>query len=718
MSDVQEGNTMMDTTMKNTTNTKGLFASLLQGLLLTCMTIILMSGTAHAQSNSLEQITYTSLPGDRVQVKLTMSQPATKPLSFTIDNPARIALDLAETNSNVPKSQTIGVGIAQSIRAIEAKGRTRVILNLAQLVDYETDIRGNDIIITLGGNGNTGSTAIAASSPSKLPFSGKTSSTSSQGISNIDFRRGERGEGRVIVTLSDPTTKVDIKEEGGQIIVDFFNANLPSNLERRLDVIDFATPVKTVDTYAQGNNIRMVVAASGNYDHLAYQSNNLFTIDVKPMSKEEEEALKKEKFGYTGERLSLNFQDIEVRAVLQLIADFTQLNMVTSDTVSGNLTLRLKNVPWDQALDIILKTKGLAMRQRGNVMLVAPAEEIAAREKVELEAQKQVSELAPLKSEFMQINYAKASEFASLLKAKENSLMTSRGNVSVDERTNTLLVQDTVEKLSEIRKVITKLDIPVRQVLIESRIVIADDDFSKDLGVKFGLSRDDFDGSTTGTGTAVSGSLTAAGDLIDNETLVDPQRLNVNLPVANASGSIGLMATKLPFGWLVDLELTALQTENRGEIVSAPRVITSNQKAALIEAGVEIPYAEASSSGASTISFKKAVLALNVTPQITPDDRISMELDVTKDSQGANTPAGPAINTQQITTNVLVDNGQTIVLGGIYEQTTINTTNRVPFFGDLPVVGVLFRRTEHQDDKSELLVFVTPKILKDSVSLR
>jgi len=709
---------MMDTTMKNTTNTKGLFASLLQGLLLTCMTIILMSGTAHAQSNSLEQITYTSLPGDRVQVKLTMSQPATKPLSFTIDNPARIALDLAETNSNVPKSQTIGVGIAQSIRAIEAKGRTRVILNLAQLVDYETDIRGNDIIITLGGNGNTGSTAIAASSPSKLPFSGKTSSTSSQGISNIDFRRGERGEGRVIVTLSDPTTKVDIKEEGGQIIVDFFNANLPSNLERRLDVIDFATPVKTVDTYAQGNNIRMVVAASGNYDHLAYQSNNLFTIDVKPMSKEEEEALKKEKFGYTGERLSLNFQDIEVRAVLQLIADFTQLNMVTSDTVSGNLTLRLKNVPWDQALDIILKTKGLAMRQRGNVMLVAPAEEIAAREKVELEAQKQVSELAPLKSEFMQINYAKASEFASLLKAKENSLMTSRGNVSVDERTNTLLVQDTVEKLSEIRKVITKLDIPVRQVLIESRIVIADDDFSKDLGVKFGLSRDDFDGSTTGTGTAVSGSLTAAGDLIDNETLVDPQRLNVNLPVANASGSIGLMATKLPFGWLVDLELTALQTENRGEIVSAPRVITSNQKAALIEAGVEIPYAEASSSGASTISFKKAVLALNVTPQITPDDRISMELDVTKDSQGANTPAGPAINTQQITTNVLVDNGQTIVLGGIYEQTTINTTNRVPFFGDLPVVGVLFRRTEHQDDKSELLVFVTPKILKDSVSLR
>jgi len=711
---------MMDTTMKNTTNTKGLFASLLQGLLLTCMTIILMSGTAHAQSNSLEQITYTSLPGDRVQVKLTMSQPATKPLSFTIDNPARIALDLAETNSNVPKSQTIGVGIAQSIRAIEAKGRTRVILNLAQLVDYETDIRGNDIIITLGGNGNTGSTAIAASSPSKLPFSGKTSSTSSQGISNIDFRRGERGEGRVIVTLSDPTTKVDIKEEGGQIIVDFFNANLPSNLERRLDVIDFATPVKTVDTYAQGNNIRMVVAASGNYDHLAYQSNNLFTIDVKPMSKEEEEALKKEKFGYTGERLSLNFQDIEVRAVLQLIADFTQLNMVTSDTVSGNLTLRLKNVPWDQALDIILKTKGLAMRQKGNVMLVAPAEEIAAREKVELEAQKQVSELAPLKSEFMQINYAKAADIASLLKAKENSLMTSRGNVSVDDRTNTLLVQDTAEKLGEIRKVIAKLDIPVRQVLIESRIVIADDKFGRNLGAKFGISH----GSTArgdNLAIGISDDIVSANAIkgSGNGASAVSDRMNVSLPAASSVGSIGLALSRLPFGILLDLELSAMEEEKGGEVISSPRIITSNQKTGTIESGVEIPYQEASSSGASTTSFKKAVLSLNVTPQITPDDRINLSLTVSKDSQGDNTASGiPTINTNSVTSEILVDNGETIVLGGIYERTTRNDTNRVPFFGELPVVGYMFRNTTKSDNKNELLVFVTPKILKDSVSLR
>jgi len=712
---------MMDTTMKNTTNTKGLFASLLQGLLLTCMTIIVMSGTAHAQSNSLEQITYTSLPGDRVQVKLTMSQPATKPLSFTIDNPARIALDLAETNSNVPKSQAIGVGIAQSIRAIEAKGRTRVILNLAQLVDYETDIKGNDIIITLGGNGNTGSAAMAATNPSKLPFSGKTSSTPGQGISNIDFRRGERGEGRVIVTLSDPATKVDLKEEGGQIIVDFFNANLPSSLERRLDVIDFATPVKTIDTYAQGNNIRMVVAASGNYDHLAYQSNNLFTIDVKPMSKEEEEALKKEKFGYTGERLSLNFQDIEVRAVLQLIADFTQLNMVTSDTVSGNLTLRLKNVPWDQALDIILKTKGLAMRQKGNVMLVAPAEEIAAREKVELEAQKQVSELAPLKSEFMQINYAKAADIASLLKAKENSLMTSRGNVSVDDRTNTLLVQDTTEKLSEIRKVIAKLDIPVRQVLIESRIVIADDNFGKNLGAKFGISHgSQARGDNINVG--ISGNITSADAIKgsgDNASAV-ANRLNVSLPAAGDNiGSIGLALARLPFGILLDLELSAMEEEKGGEVISSPRIITSNQKTGTIESGVEIPYQEASSSGASTTQFKKAVLSLNVTPQITPDDRINLSLTVSKDSEGESTYQGvPTINTNSVTSEILVDNGETIVLGGIYERTTRNDTNRVPFFGELPVLGYFFRNTTQSDNKSELLVFVTPKILKDSVSLR
>ena len=707
---------MMDTEMKNITNTKGVFAVFLQYLLITGVAISITTGTV--QANSLEEITYTSLPGDRVQVKLSMSEPAKKPLSFTINNPARIALDLAETNSNVPKSQAIGVGIAQSIRAIEVKGRTRVILNLAQLVDYETVINGNDIIITLGGS--TGASTMTAANTGKLPFAKKKSSDQGKGIKNIDFRRGDRGEGRIVVTLSDPTTKVDLREEGGQIVVDFFNANLPANLERRLDVVDFATPVKTVDTYAQGNNIRMVVAASGNYDHLAYQSNNLFTIDVKPMSKEEEEALRKEKFGYSGERLSLNFQDIEVRAVLQLIADFTQLNMVTSDTVTGNLTLRLKNVPWDQALDIILKTKGLAMRQKGNVMLVAPAEEIAAREKVELEAKKQVSELAPLKSEFMQINYAAANDIASLLKAKENSLMTSRGNVSVDARTNTLLIQDTAEKLSEIRKVIAKLDIPVKQVLIESRIVIADDSFGRNLGAKFGISH----GSTArgdNLAIGISDDIVSA-DLIKGGSAASAvsDRMNVNLPSASESaGSIGIALSRLPFGILLDLELSALEEENGGEVISSPRIITSNQKTGTIESGVEIPYQEASSSGATTTAFKKAVLSLSVTPQITPDDRINLNLTVSKDSQGKTTVNDvPTINTNSVTSEILVDNGETIVLGGIYERTTRNDTTRIPFFGELPVVGILFRKTAKADNKSELLIFVTPKILKDTVSLR
>ena len=702
----------MDIKMKNTKYKKGIFTFFMQCMFISSMAISFMTGTA--QANSLEEISYTSLPGDKVQIKLTMSEPAAKPLSFTIDNPARIALDLVDTNSNVAKSQAIGVGIAQSIRAIEAKGRTRVILNLAQLVNYDTSINGNDIIITLGGSADASTTT--AASTSKLPFSKSTTTTENKGIENIDFRRGENGEGRIIVTLTNPTTKVDLREEGGQIIVDFFNAGLPASLERRLDVMDFATPVKTVDTYSQGNNIRMVVAASGNYDHLAYQSNNLFTIDVKPMSKEEEEALKKEKFGYTGERLSLNFQDIEVRAVLQLIADFTQLNMVTSDTVAGNLTLRLKNVPWDQALDIILKTKGLAMRQKGNVMLVAPAEEIAAREKVELEAQKQVSELAPLRSEFMQINYAKANDIASLLKAKGNSLMTDRGNVSVDTRTNTLLVQDTAEKLTEIRKVITKLDIPVRQVMIDSRIVIADDNFSKDLGVRFGVSKYASNNSNDAN-VATSGTVSGASGFLNGTTTPSlPSRLNVNLPVAGPS--IGIAIAKLAADTLIDLELSALQAETKGEVISSPRVITSNQNTATIESGVEIPYAEATSSGAASVSFKKAVLSLNVTPQITPDDRISMDIEVSKDSQGEDTTAGPAINTQSIATKVLVDNGETIVLGGIYEQTKTNTVNRVPFFGDLPLVGALFRSKVDLDNKRELLVFVTPKILKDTVGLR
>jgi len=675
--------------------------------------LLLTGFNVQAAANTLEGLSFASLPGDRVQIKLSMSGPAINPLSFTIDNPARIALDFANTSSKLPKAQTIGIGVARSINAIEAKGRTRVVLNLVKLVDYQTSLSGNDLVITLGG----GVVPVAAAAPTATAAAETALAAPARAIDDVDFRRGEQGEGRITVKLSDPATQLDLHEEGGQIVVDFLNTGLPERLERRLDVVDFATPVQKIDTFARGNNVRMVIAAAGTFDHLAYQSDKVLTIDVKAISKERQEEIKREKFGYVGERLSLNFQNIEVRSVLQLIADFTGLNMVASDTVTGSLTLRLKNVPWDQALDIILKTKGLSMRQSGNVILVAPAEEIAAREKLELESQKQVAELAPLHSEFIRINYAKAADLAALIKAKENSLLTSRGNVAIDERTNTLLVQDTGEKLTEIRRLITTLDVPVRQVLIESRIVIANDDFSKDLGARFGISRSTTSGNKN---IGFSGNLTAADEGADGDT-VSPSitnRLNVSLPVSGAFGQVALAVAKLPFGTLLDLELSALQSENRGEIISSPRVITANQKEALIEQGVEIPYLEASSSGATSVSFKKAVLSLKVIPQITPDDRIIMDLQVNKDSVGELFSGVPSIDTREVATQVLVDNGETVVLGGIYEQTKSDQVDRVPFFGDLPYVGFLFKRTLQQNDKSELLIFVTPKLLKETASLR
>ncbi|WP_455198775.1 type IV pilus secretin PilQ, partial [Kaarinaea lacus] len=489
---------------------------------------------------------------------------------------------------------------------------------------------------------------------------------------------------------------------------------LPEELERRLDVLDFATPVKTIDTYTRGNNVHMVITPMGDYDYLAYQSNNQFTIEVKALTREQVEASKKDEFGYSGERLSLNFQDIEVRSVLQLIADFTGINVVVSDTVRGSLTLRLKNVPWDQALDIILKTKGLAMRQSGNVMLVAPSEEIAAREKLELESQKQIEELEPLYSEFIQVNYAKASDLASLLKSTDTTLMSDRGMVTTDERTNTLLVQDTASKLVEVRQLVATLDIPVRQVLVESRIVIASNDFSRDLGVKFGLSKQ-----TTYNGDHII----AAGGTLDSLTgnnIIDPgfspDGLLVDLPVIGATSSIGLAVGKIG-SHMLNLELTAMEAEGQGEVISSPRVLTSNQKTAFIQSGVEIPYQEATSSGATSVSFKDAVLELKVTPQITPDDRIIMDLDVKKDSVGEIFLGVPSIDTNEVSTQVLVDNGETLVLGGIYEQEKIEEIDRVPFFGSLPLVDWMFKNTSITNDKAELLIFVTPKIVKEDLNI-
>jgi len=667
-----------------------------------------------ALSNSLKDVSFATLPGDRVQIKLSLQEPADEPTSFTIDNPARIAFDFADTSINLPKkSQDIGIGVARSINAVEAGGRTRVVINLAKLVSYTTAVSGNDVIITL--NDDTAGSFSSAVKPSTAKVAGTGAAVN---ILNLDFRRGTKGEGRVELTLADPNTAVDMTKRGKQVIVTLKNSALAEDMERRLDVIDFATPVQTVDAFNHGNDVRLIISAISDFDHIAYQADERLTIDLKPIVKKVETEKQRAKFGYTGERLSLNFQNIEVRAVLQLIADFTGINMVTSDTVSGNLTLRLKNVPWDQALDIVLKTKGLAKRTSGNVMLIAPTEEITAREKLELEASKQIVELTPLISETIQVNYAKATDLATLIQSKDNSFMSARGSVTIDQRTNKLLVQDTTDNIDVIIALVEELDIPVRQVLIESRVVLATNQFTRELGVKFGISSETTSGSRD---IATSGSLEAANGF--TQFGVEPQlpdRLNVNLPAVSATaGSIGLAIAKLPFGTLLDLELSAAQAEGKSETISSPKVITADQQEAVIESGQEIPYQEASSSGATTVSFKKAVLSLKVTPQITPDDRIVMDLMVSKDAPDfGNLVLGvPPINTNNVETQVLVDNGETIVLGGVYEQTKTKSIDRVPFFGDLPLVGVLFRSKTETNDKQELLIFVTPKLLKEEITL-
>ncbi len=691
---------------------------------ITTLFLFLLGVTAFAQ-NELQDIKVASLPNDEIQLSLKFANPPSEPLAFTIDNPARIALDFPGTNSALAsRFQNIGIGIAQSVNAAEAKGRTRVVVNLSRMEEYKSSVSGNNYILTIGSS-TSKNTVASTSQVEKAAITPTYTSNGTGGnnINNVDFRRGDDGAARIVISLSNANIPISLSEQGGRVIVDFSNTSLPSNLSKRWDVVDFSTPVKLFETIPDGSNVKMIISpdASKEFEHLAYQSDNQYVVEVREIPEEIVEQRKKDVF--EGERLSLNFQDIEVRSVLQLIADFTNLNMVVSDAVSGNLTLRLKNVPWDQALDIILKTKGLGKRENGNVIYVAPSEEIAAREKLELEAQQQVQELAPLRSEFIQVNYARANDLASLLKSSDNSLLSERGNVTVDERTNNLLVQDTALKLDEIRRLVERLDVPVKQVLIESRIVVANDDFSKALGVRFGVSnRDANTGGSDDDFDAIARNLEGTDAALNGGTIPLANRLNVDLPAAAATGSIGLALAKLPLGLLLDLELSAAQAESRAEVISTPRVIASNQTTARIEQGTEIPFQSATSSGATDVEFKKAVLSLEVTPQITPDDRVSMKLLVTNDSIGALVPSGfggtiPSIDTNEVETDVLVDNGQTIVLGGVYQQDTNKSVSRVPFFADLPFVGVLFRNNSFTDNKSELLIFITPKIISEQLKL-
>lgn len=682
--------------------------------------------------NSLRSIDYSVLPGNQLEMRFELDKPIAKPRTFNIQNPARIALDLPDTRNRTGKrSISVDTGVTDSINIAESQGRTRVVLNLSEMPRYRTRTEGRNIVITLGGRdsdatsaaGDAGSAdeaAAAATAPasgeSDEPFSGSGGdrSTSRDGIEDVNFRRGEEGQGRIMVDLSNAEVPVNIDREGGEIVIELPGTRIPEELRRRLDVLDFATPVKYIDIMQRGDDGRILITPrTEDYEQLAYQSDESLTVELKPLTEEEIEERDRKEPEYTGERLSLNFQNIEVRSVLQLLADFTGLNVVVSDSVGGTLTLRLKNVPWDQALDIILQTEGLAQRRNGNVIFIAPQEEIAQREQQQLEAEKQKQELAPLRTEYIQINYAKASELASIMQSEGTSLLSDRASVTVDQRTNTLLVRDTSRNLEQARQLVSRLDVPVRQVLIESRIVVANDDFNRELGVRFGVS-----GSSTSERAAVSGTVPpASGNAISNNPSAVTGDYNVNLPVTSPAGSIGLALAELPFGSLLELELSAMQAEGRGEIISTPRVITANQSEAVIEQGVEIPYQEASSSGATSVSFKKAVLSLTVTPQITPDDRVIMDLAITRDSVGQIFANVPSIDTRELQTQVLVDNGETVVLGGIYEQDKNNTVNRVPFFSDLPIVGTLFRSTIRENDKSELLVFVTPKIVKGDAGL-
>ncbi|HEY0684392.1 MAG TPA: type IV pilus secretin PilQ [Steroidobacter sp.] len=722
------------------------------GLLLTLAAWAGLGGqVAWAQStNRLESIQAQATAGDKVELTLRLAETAPTPLTFTVDNPARIALDLPATSVAMTSRRVdVKQGVLDTVNVAEANGRTRVVLNVDALVPYETRVQGNTIIVSLSSPG-TGRSLQSSAAPSGLAAATQRPAAAAnvsgvRSVNNIDFRRGGDGSARIIVELTDSKVPADLRQEGGKIVVNFAKTAIPENLLQRLDVVDFATPVSTVDAVRVGDGARLVIAASGDYEQLAYQSDNVYTIEVKPVVKLPPEL--RDKKEYVGERLTLNFQDIETRAVLQLLADTSGQNMVISDSVSGNVTLRLQSVPWDQALDVVMRTKGLDSRQEGNVIFIAPASEIAAREKELLSARKEAQELAPLRTEYLQVNYAKAADLATLIKSGAGSLVSERGSVAIDERTNTLLLQDTSERLADIRRLVSTLDIPVKQVMIEARIVIVSDDYSRDLGVRFGANVAFSQGGSDGLGLlgralntedqiSISPNPTVDdgdGNAIGTPTTGDEGQLGgfglpedandrylVNLPAANPAGRLALAL--LDSDYLVDLELSAAQAEGRGEIISSPRLITANQREATIEQGVEIPYQESSSSGATTTQFKKAVLSLKVTPQITPDNRVILDLTVSKDSVGqlvASATGGfvPSIDTREIVTQVLVNDGQTVVLGGILETERRDAENKVPYLGDIPVVGRLFKQTTTSDFKDELLIFVTPRILREGSSL-
>lgn len=684
----------------------------------------------------LEDISFATLPGGRFEVRMDFSDTPPAPEGYTIDNPARIVLDLPSVASALDqKKYALSFENARSAVVLGTSDRTRVILNMLRMAPYETRIDGNSIVLLVGASDGVARSTVRKTSIVGAAATEDRTSVPTYSIQGVDFRRGEEGEGLVVIDLSNPATSIDISQSGGDVKLRFFRTMLPESLDRRLDVVDFATPVKEVDASFDGSTSTVLIKTAGEYDYMAYQTDDQYIVSLKPLSEEELEN-QKSKFAYVGEKLSLNFQDIEVRSVLQLIADFTDLNLVASDTVSGSITLRLENVPWDQALDIVLKAKGLDKRQEGNVLMVAPAAEIAERERLQVEANKQLQELAPIRTEFIRVKYADAKALYELFDVRggssggssgsrtaTDSILSERGSAIVDNRTNTIILTDTEDKILEFKRLIDQIDIPVKQVLIEARIVIANRDFRKEIGARMGLqgvrnpgdSKFGFSGSLEGfDGTGVNPIDTLGDTSSIGSVLVNDAGLGVDLGVPNPNGSFALeLLTNNTF---IDLEISALENEGKGEIVSQPKVLTGDKQKASIKTGTEIPYQNATSSGATSTQFKEAVLLLEVTPQITPDGRIVMDINVAQDSVGDLLPTGePIIDITQVETKAIVGDGQTLVLGGLFQMQTVDNVEKVPLLGDVPYLGRLFRHDIEDIQKREILIFITPKILNEAL---
>ncbi|MFN8895148.1 MAG: type IV pilus secretin PilQ [Betaproteobacteria bacterium] len=688
-------------------------------------------GMAWAQ-NAIRAITSSQQAGTEV-VRIELAQPLSAvPAGFAVQSPPRIAIDLPGVSNAIGRNLVeVNQGNLRSIAVAQAGDRTRLVLNLKQASGYRAQVQGNALLLVLDVGGPAAEAVAAAPAAAGSTFS-PAQNADNQALRDIDFRRGSDGAGRVIVSLPSTQVGVDIRQQGQNLVVEFLRSSLPEPLRRRLDVTDFGTPVRTVATFQNGDRVRMVVEPTGAWEHSAYQTDNQFVLEVRPMKVDPNKLTQGP--GFSGEKLSLNFQNIEVRALLQVSADFTNFNVVTSDTVTGTVTLRLKDVPWDQALDIILQSKGLGVRKNGNVLWIAPKEELTAREQVELESRKKIADLEPTRTQSFQLNYTRAEEVAKGIAGQTlvggggggnqaGRILSARGSVLFESRTNQLFVTDVPSKLEEIQQLIAKIDIPVRQVLIEARIVEADDSFGRNLGVKLGAT--DLRGTPTRSGISIGGTYDAIGvqtGQIPAPVDFQPNSQFVSLPAAGISGASAATFALSLFGAsanrFLNLELSALEAEGRGNIVSSPRVITADQREAIIEQGEDIPYQQATSSGATSVQFKKATLSLKVKPQITPEGNVILNVEVNKDSRGALTTAGPAINTKRVTTEVLVENGGTVVIGGIFTQDEQNSVSKVPLLGDIPFLGALFRSTEKSTRKTELLVFLTPKIVTDRSAAR